>query len=146
MAAFCALSACLPSPPPPLRSLSICHLALALSVFFTLTWLRCFGNADNISCASAVQQLATQLATAAPALLQQRLVRRPTSSFAGNSTDSLLLHAMLLCSCSCLGPLLWQPQSSTVLFVLLYEHTHATSAHTRTHTHIIHSLSSCEIR
>jgi len=29
------------------------YFYLSSTIFFALTWLRCFGNADNISCASA---------------------------------------------------------------------------------------------
>lgn len=154
LAAFCALSAC---PPSSLHlfslsfSLLLCppSAAILLCLFFALTWLRCFGNADNISCASAA--VCSALATAAPALLLCRCrcrsaaaVPRPCWQFNWFFRfSSSSFSPVRFCGCHNRRQFYLCCFMSTLTRALMHSYTHS---HTQTeiqpsHTRLLHARS-----
>lgn len=115
--------------------------AILLCLFFAPTWLRCFGNADNISCASAA--VGSALATAAPALplplLCAAAALSPSLVLAGNSTDSFvsLFHpsppVLRFCGCHNRRQFYLCCFMSTLTRALMRSYTHS---HTRAHREI----------
>lgn len=140
---------CLPARPPLSFSLSLLSrflclpsaTAILLCLFFAPTWLRCFGNADNISCASAA--VGSALATAAPALplplFCAAAALSPSLVLAGNSTDSFVSllppspPVLRFCGCHNRRQFYLCCFMSTLTRALMRSYTH-TRAHTRTHT------------